>query len=145
MIKHIKNMDLRQIAESGQCFRMAMTGDNSARVIAGGRVLYINEEGEGRFDLSCDDTEYEVCWRDYFDADTDYSVFIDAIDKKDSFLTKAAAYGSGIRILRQEPFETLISFIISQRKNIPAIQSSVEKLCRTCGTKSDGSCGSGSF
>lgn len=135
MIKQIKNMDLRQIAESGQCFRMTMTGDKSARVIAGGRVLDIREDGEDRFELSCDDTEYEDYWRAYFDADTDYSVYINAIDKEDGFLTGAAAYGSGIRILRQEPFETLISFIISQRKNIPAIQSSVEKLCRICGIK----------
>ncbi len=135
MIKHIKNMDLRQIAKSGQCFRMTMTGENSARVIAGGKVLDIKKEEGSRFDLSCDEAGYKAFWENYFDMSADYSLYIDAIDEKDSFLTEAAAYGSGIRILRQEPFETLISFIISQRKNIPAIQSSVEKICRVCGTK----------
>ncbi len=129
------NFDLRQIADSGQCFRMRMLKDDKAAVAAGGKQLVIDDMGGGCFEFSCSAEEYRFFWHDYFDMGTDYSAFINAVDPGDGFLKKAAAFGNGIRILNQEPFETLISFIISQRKNIPAIQSSVEKLCRLCGEK----------
>ncbi len=133
--RRINNFNLRQIADSGQCFRMVMLDDAHARLVAFGRALDITDNVDGPFDFSCTEEEYESVWSDYFDLDEDYAGFISSIDPEDGFLTRAAEHGSGIRILRQEPFETLISFIISQRKNIPAIQSSVEKLCRTCGEK----------
>lgn len=85
------------------------------------------------YEFSCSKDEYESFWKSYFDLDTDYTKFINSIDKEDEYLTKAAQYGYGMRILRQDPFETLISFIISQRKNIPAIKASVEKLSRAFG------------
>ncbi|MCR5774682.1 MAG: DNA-3-methyladenine glycosylase 2 family protein [Lachnospiraceae bacterium] len=135
MIKQIGNLDLRQIAESGQCFRMRMTGEKSAKVTAFGKVLELKDEGNGEIWFSCSEKEFNSIWYDYFDLETDYAGYIDSIDPADRFLTEAAKYGHGIRILRQDPFETLISFIISQRKNIPAIQSAVEKLCWVCGEK----------
>ncbi len=112
-----------------------MQAENKARVIAHGKVLYLTDEGNGDISLSCTEKEYRDIWHGYFDLGSDYEGYIKAIDPYDSCLKKAASFGSGIRILRQEPFETLISFIISQRKNIPAIQSSVEKLCRICGDR----------
>ena len=130
-----ENFDLKQIADSGQCFRMTMADDTTARVIAGDRLLFIKDTGNGTFELSCERDEYDGFWHDYFDLGADYSRYIRAIDSNDRFLKAAADYGRGIRILRQEPFETLITFIISQRKNIPAIQASVEKLCRLCGDR----------
>ncbi len=130
-----ENLDIRQIAESGQCFRMNMTGEDSARIIAHSKLLDIKLAGKNAFDLSCSKTEYNRIWKEYLDLDTDYASFIEAIDPSDEYLNAAARGGSGIRILKQEPFETLISFIISQRKNIPAIKASVEKLCITCGKK----------
>lgn len=129
------NFDLKKTADSGQCFRMVMCDRNRARIVAGGKLLYIIEKGGGSFDFSCTEKEFADFWYDYFDLGTDYAGYTASVDPKDGFLTKAAGYGAGIRILRQEKFETLISFIISQRKNIPAIQSSVEKLCRTCGRR----------
>ena len=133
--KKIRNFSLGQIADSGQCFRMTMLDDTHARLVAFGRMLDVTDNCDGSFDLSCNEEEYEGVWSDYFDLDEDYAGFIASIDKEDGFLTRAAEYGSGIRILKQEPFETLISFIISQRKNIPAIQSSVDKLCKACGDR----------
>lgn len=65
----------------------------------------------------------------YFDLDTNYQYYIDHIDPEDAYLTAAAAAGAGIRILRQEPWETLISFTISQNNNIPRIKQSIELLC----------------
>ncbi len=135
IVKHIENFDLKQIAESGQCFRMNMSDDKTAQLTAFGRVLQITDRGGGDFGFSCREEEFDEIWSGYFDLETDYGRIIASIDPGDRFLVRAAGCGSGIRILRQDPFETLISFIISQRKNIPAIKSSVEKLCRTCGEK----------
>lgn len=132
---HTPNFDLKQTAESGQCFRMTMLDETCCTVTAKGRILHIRDVGNAEFELSCDEKEYHDLWHDYFDLGCDYSRYINAVDPDDGFLTRAAAYGSGIRILRQEPFETLISFIISQRKSIPAIRSSIDKLSRLCGEK----------
>lgn len=132
---HTDNFDLKQTALSGQCFRMIMQDHDTARVIAKNRVLYIKDLGGCDLDLSCSKEEYNAVWKDYFDLDTDYGRFIDSVDRSDEFLTRASRCGSGIRILRQDPFETLISFIISQRKSIPAIQTSIEKLSVLCGDR----------
>ncbi len=98
------------------------------RVIAHGRVLRITAGPGDSFAFDTDEEEFKNLWEDYFDLKTDYSEYIRAIPASDEFLTAAAHYGEGIRILRQEPFETLITFIISQRKNIPAIKKCVEEL-----------------
>ena len=123
------------IAESGQCFRM--TGDRCGdiRLIAFGRQLTIQRAAEDTFIFNCSREEFDSIWRGYFDLDTDYSSFRRQIKEDDSFLRRAAEFGTGIRILRQEPFEMLISFIISQRKSIPAIRTSIERLCESFGEK----------
>ena len=135
MTVQLDNFDLGRIADSGQCFRMNPLTKDTYRVIAMDRLLDITDLGGGSFDFACKDEDFENIWRDYFDLSVDYGQYISSIPKSDEYLSRAAAYGSGIRILKQEPFETLITFIISQRKNIPAIKSSVEKLCRLCGKK----------
>lgn len=131
--KNLRNFDLAQIADSGQCFRMKMTDSEHAVVVAHGRILELRHISDNEFEFDCSDEDFKNIWNDYFDLDTDYSRFIAAIPADDTFLTEAAAFGSGIRILQQDPFETLITFIISQRKNIPAIKASVEKLAYLCG------------
>ena len=135
MKERIRNFDLRQIADSGQCFRMKMTDEDHAVVVAKERVLEIRHVTDDLFEFDCPASDFDDIWRPYFDLDTDYQAFINSIPKEDEFLLKAARESSGIRILRQDPFEMLISFIISQRKSIPAIRSSVEKLCRMCGNE----------
>jgi N-glycosylase/DNA lyase len=82
----------------------------------------------------CPPDEYEHFWCHYFDLETDYRQYETAIDPADSYLKSAFAFGSGIRILNQDPWEMLITFIISQRKNIPAIRQAVEALSKKCGT-----------
>lgn len=127
-------IDLKKIANSGQCFRWKETGDGVFRVTAFGKVRYFTQVSEKTIAIDCDNDEYESLWKNYLDIDTNYDGIIASIDKSDEFLTKAGEFGRGIRILRQDPLETLITFIISQRKNIPAIKSCVEKLCRAAGT-----------
>ncbi len=112
-----------------------MTDDDHAVNIAKNRLLEIRHVAGDEFEFDCSESEFNDIWVDYFDLKTDYGSFISSIPKDDSFLRKASDYGSGIRILKQEPFETVITFIISQRKSIPAIRTSVEKICRLCGNE----------
>lgn len=127
------NLDLTAIADSGQCFRWKETEDGY-RVIAFGKVLYISSDPETKeICLDCSEQEFEEIWREYLDIDTDYAEIIGRIPETDLYLKAAAECGCGIRILRQDPWETLITFIISQRKNIPAIKQAVEKICAAAG------------
>lgn len=77
---------------------------------------------------------WETVWSRYFDLKRNYREIRESVPAHDAFMSKAAACASGIRILKQDPFETLISFIISQRKSIPAIKNSIELICRAFGT-----------
>lgn len=131
------NFDLHQIAHSGQCFRMTHLYHELYQVIARNRVLHIEHLSNSSFRFYCSEEEFDYFWYDYFDLGSDYAQYIKSIPAKDVFLTKAAALASGVRILQQDPWETLISFIISQRKNIPAIQRSIELLCQQFGEEID--------
>lgn len=133
----IKNFDLKQIARSGQCFRMKEEAPGRFVVLAHGQRLTVSQEGE-TVTFGCTRWEYEGLWRRYFDIETNYQYYIDHIDPEDRFLAAAVQAGSGIRILRQDPWETLVSFIISQNNSIPRITGSIEKLCEICGEKKMG-------
>ncbi|MBQ8996082.1 MAG: DNA-3-methyladenine glycosylase 2 family protein [Oscillospiraceae bacterium] len=127
------NIDLDAIAESGQCFRWHPI-DGGYRVIAFEKVLHLFQRpGENKIHLDCSPEEYEHVWKKYLDLDTDYHEIINCIPDDDVYLKTAAECGCGIRILRQDPWETLVTFLLSQRKNIPAIKQAVEKICRSCG------------
>ena len=128
------DFDLNKIAVSGQCFRWERLAAGSYRIIHGSQCLHITEAGENRYDLDCSEADYERVWRDYFDLPENYASMRGRIDRRhDSFLWNAAEHEKGIRILRQDPWETLVSFIISQNKNIPAIQRSIRLLAERCG------------
>ena len=131
----IKNsdLDLKMIAESGQCFRMEEIAGGQFRVIAKDRILYAQQLDEETVRFECSEEEFASKWKDYFDLDADYAAYRAAVDTADVFLTGAAEAGRGIRILRQDPWEMLVTFIVSQRKNIPAIKACVEALCRKYG------------
>ena len=128
------DFDLDKIARSGQCFRWEKTPDGAWRILSGGECLYIRDLGNGQFEADCGEAGFADLWRPYFDLDTDYAAVRARIDpERDPFLFRAARAERGIRILRQDPWETLVSFIISQNRNIPAICRSVALLCERCG------------
>lgn len=135
---HIQNadFDLKKIAESGQCFRLNPNGEGVYALVALGRVLRLCETAEGCA-LDCSEAEFNALWRDYFDLERDYAKIRTAVDPDDAFLRRACDFGRGIRILRQDPWETLVSFILSQQKNIPAIKRCVETLCLRYGEPID--------
>ena len=125
----IDHMNLHQIANSGQCFRWQQINDNTYKIPAFGKELTISQDGN-TFILSCDENEWNSLWRNYFDLDTNYNEIENIImESNDDFLKAAYEFGSGIRILRQDLWEVIISFIISQNNNIPRIKKSIEKLC----------------
>ena len=128
----LSRFDPWAIAQSGQCFRMS-GDDKGVTARAGGRCVRVERSGAGRFTFSCDQDEYARVWRPYFDLDTDYAAMQNAAPPNDAFLRRAMRAGRGLRILRQEPWETLICFILSQRKSIPAIRGCTEQLCARFG------------
>lgn len=129
----IKNdyIDLKQIAESGQCFRWKKMCPGRYFVISDGRAACFFQEKTG-IRILCREKDEEY-FRRYLDLDMDYGKVIEKIDEKDDFLTGAAQMGRGIRILRQNLWEMIISFIISQRNNIPRIMKSIDALCEKLG------------
>jgi len=134
MIIKSENFNLKQIADSGQCFRMLEIDKDTYSLVAFDRYIELKQIDDETIELSCDEDEYKEIWHNYFDMDYDYShIYKRLISGDDEFLRDAASFGKGIRILQQDPFEILISFIISQNKNIPAIMSSIEAISRMFG------------
>lgn len=129
----IQYFDLQQTADSGQCFRMNRISQRHYSVISRGRYLEIAQNGS-TFTFDCPDEDFPF-WHHYFDLETDYSRFISSIRKKDTYLQNAAVAGSGIRILNQDPWEMILTFILSQQKTIPKIKEAVEALSRSYGTE----------
>ena len=133
MIVSIPNLDLEKIAKSGQCFRWERTDDGCFRIPHGAACLYIRQEGS-RFFLDCGQAEFEAVWKPYFDLATDYAAINGRIRREeDPCLCQALRSQRGVRILRQDAWEMLITSIITQNRNIPAIRRSVEALCRLAG------------
>ncbi|NLW20275.1 MAG: DNA glycosylase [Clostridiales bacterium] len=120
--------NLSLTARSGQCFRFVQLQDGAYHLVAHGHQLYLHDLGGGSFDLSCDQQTFDRLWHDYFDLGRNYDALEALGTGEDPYLASALRYARGMRILRQEPFETLMAFIISQRKSIPAITRCVSQL-----------------
>jgi len=132
IIKNIKSFDPKHIFECGQAFRWYRNDDGSYTTIAYGRVINVLKVGD---DIYIDNTnidDFNNIWYHYFDLSTDYDE-IKATLSKDEILKEATEFGSGIRILNQDPFETIISFIISANNQIPRIRKSIEIIAKEYG------------
>lgn len=132
--KEIPYFNLEQICRSGQCFRMEQKEDGSYIIIAGDRYLIAKQEGQ-RIEFDCEEIEFEDFWKAYFDVETDYGAYISRINPNDKYLKQAAAFGSGVRILRQDLWEMIVSFLISQQNNIVRIRRCIQNICETYGKK----------
>ena len=133
-------IDLDKTERSGQCFRWRYVEEGVYDIPAFGQLIRARENWVGLEIEVLSETKGsdEELWNRYFDTAVNYEKIRKMPDKNDKFLRSAAKNGEGIRIIRQDPFETLITFIISQRKSIPAIKTSVEKLCQAVGRKIPG-------
>lgn len=114
------------VFQSGQTFRFSRDERGTWRGIAHGTEITAAVRGDT---VTFEADGPEDLWRRYTDTDRDYGSLF---PNPDDVLASALAYGKGLRVLRQEPFETLISFIISANNNIPRISGIIERICRTC-------------
>jgi len=131
----VSDFDLYGIFECGQCFRWNADESGVYTGVAFGRVLHLRREQNSIF-ISCTMDEFHSVWFDYFDLGRDYENIRDKLNISD-FMRHATAYGVGIRILRQDKWEALCSFIISQNNHIPRIKKIVEALCSLFGEPID--------
>lgn len=132
--KQIDNFSLEQICLSGQCFRMKQEDgeENRYSLIAGDKYLEIEQQGNVcRF--YCDEETFEHFWKDYFDLERDYADCIGRINPRDTYLADAASFGAGIRILRQDLWEMIVTFLISQQNNIVRIRRCIQNICEAYG------------
>lgn len=128
-------ISLKDTFECGQCFRWNEYKDGYIGVVAN-RVLYVYQNTYDEMYMQNTTREdIENFWIDYFDFNTDYDKIISEIPESDEYLRTAANCGRGIRILKQEPFETVISFIISANNNIKRIKKIIEKLSYIYGSE----------
>lgn len=131
----IKNFDLRIIANSGQCFRIYEIEKNIFYILSTNRFLRVDYLGNSNFQFYCSKKEFFSFYFHYFDLKNNYKKYIKCCRDDDLFLKKCILFGKGLKILNQDKFETIISFIISQRKSVKAIQTSIERLSKLCGKK----------
>jgi len=127
IIERPEDFRAENIFDCGQCFRWNLREDGSWQGVAMGKVLRLYET-DSYIEFRCSAEDFESVWRDYFDLDRDYSIIRKRISI-DYFTAEAAEFGKGIRILRQDPWEALCTFIISQCNNIKRIKGIVERFC----------------
>ena len=127
VIEDVKNFKLKQIFECGQCFRFEKISDTNYIIVAFERVIELKEEGSNVLIYNSNIDDVRDIWIDYFDLERDYSEIKEEL-AKDELLNKCVEFGHGIRLLNQDPFELLISFIISARNSIPSIMKTINKI-----------------
>lgn len=136
-LEDVNNFDPFVSCECGQCFRFEKISDSEYSLVASGRKLFIEQKDKGWFFRDIDETVFRKDYITYFDLERDYGEIIKGFEY-DETVFRAASVGGGIRIFRQDAWETLISFIISQNNNIPRIKKIIESLCQTLGEERDG-------
>lgn len=132
LITGIQCFDLDLTLECGQAFRWKKDENARHHGVAFGKVLDIRQTPQGLLLPGASAADFEQIWRGYFDLDRDYAAICGNFCT-DTGLKTAVEQFPGIRILRQEPWEALCSFIISQNNNIPRIKGIISRLCETFG------------
>lgn len=130
------DFDIKKTFECGQCFRFDPDGDGYTGT-AFGRVLHLTQYGDTVTLCGVGKEDFKNIWEPFFDIDRDYSGISHDMCTDDT-LSRAYGYSRGIRILAQDPWETLCSFIISQNNNIPRIKKIIGLLCMNFGERIQG-------
>ncbi|MBQ4128213.1 MAG: DNA glycosylase [Ruminococcus sp.] len=136
IFKDVYPFSLEQTLDCGQSFRWSKNDDGSFTGVVKNKVATVSYENSTLTVLQNGKAD-EKLWREYFDLDLDYGGIKEKLSKMHPVLEEASSYAGGIRILNQEPFEALITFIISQNNNISRIKGIVERLCENFGEKID--------
>ena len=135
VLKKQDSFELKDIFECGQCFRWNREADGSYTGVFKGNVLNVKKEDENIIFTGMVNGDIKDVVTEYFDLDRDYSKIKEELSKIDIYLKESIQYGSGIRLLNQDLWETIISFIISANNNIPRIKGIVERLAEKYGDK----------
>lgn len=136
-IKGIKNFSLEMTLDCGQAFRWSSDDGKLWKGFAYNKYLELYIEDDTLVLINTTEDDYNKIWKKYFDLERDYEEIINKISENE-ILKTASSYGSGIRLLNQEPWETLCSFIISQNNNIPRIKGIINRLCENFGENRNG-------
>ena len=135
ILKKYDSFNLKDIFECGQCFRWNKEEDESYTGVFKNNVINVKIENESIiFDGLCDGDIKEIVTR-YFDLERDYKKIKSKLSKIDNNMKQSINYGEGIRILNQDLWETIISFIISANNNIPRIKGIIERISKKYGNK----------
>lgn len=125
----LHDFSIKQIADSGQCFRI-IKNNNTWTIYHQHYCLVLKRLSAERYYADCDNEAWQKVWYSYFDLGTDYSKIKQLIqNSNDIYLQTAANFGSGLRILRQDLLESIIVYIISQNNNISRITKTVNAIC----------------
>lgn len=127
IIKNCKSFKVKDIFECGQCFRWNEEPDGSYTGIFGHNVLNVKEEKDIVITGICDGNIEDIC-KNYFDLDRNYEEIKETLSLIDDNMKESIKYGEGIRILNQDLWEMIISFIISANNNIPRIKGIIERM-----------------
>ncbi|MCH5303270.1 MAG: DNA-3-methyladenine glycosylase 2 family protein [Ruminococcus sp.] len=135
-ITGVRDLDLAQTLDCGQSFRW-VENDGKFSGVAFGKKVNLNLVGEDLYIENSTAEDFNSIWKSYLDLELDYGKIREQISEIHPVLKEACSYAPGIRILRQEPWEALCTFIISQNNNIKRIKGIVERLCESFGEKVD--------
>ncbi len=135
ILKNQDSFELKDIFECGQCFRWNKKDDGSYTGVFKGNVLNVKKEEEKIIFTGIINGDIKKVVTEYFDLDRDYNKIKEELSKIDMYLEESIKYGRGIRLLNQDLWETIISFIISANNNIPRIKGIVERLSENYGDK----------
>ena len=124
---------ISQILECGECFRFTQIGEENYIIVAYGKILNIYCDGTDIVFKNTTEEEFNNIWYNYFDFGRNYNDIKKKISENDEILQKAVEYAPGIRILNQDRFECLISFIISQNNRIPMIKKVISNISKKYG------------
>jgi N-glycosylase/DNA lyase len=133
----LRRFSLDEILGCGQCFRWDMREPGRWRGVARGLAREIEQEGESLKIIGADIAEFHEVWHGYFDFGRDYGELCAKLSK-DPAMRRAVEFTPGMRVLRQEPWEALCTFIISQNNNIKRIKGIVARLCELFGEEIEG-------
>lgn len=134
IVTELTDFNIKETLECGQCFRFEKLNEMHYKIIAMDRILYIKQDEKEVIFYPCSLDDFEKIWINYFDFNTDYAEIKRSISN-DEIIKKATEYAGGIRILNQDRFECLLSFIISQNNNIPRIKGIIANMSKKYGTK----------
>lgn len=135
ILKNAESFELKDIFDCGQCFRWNEQQDGSYIGVFKNNVLNVSKEKNDIIFKGICEGNIEEIVKDYFDLNRNYEEIKEVLSKIDDNLKNSIEYGSGIRILNQDLWETIISFIISANNNIPRIKGIIERISKKYGNE----------